>query len=269
MTAYLRPLPTYIERTAPRRVQALKIKAVIPNPRGYELHFEDERFCPTQHQDDPLNSGWVSLQKRVDAGLYLVVWGIFEDAFMDSAEFEARFVVEEPNKFAVVVDAVRRLMAERIYDEGGLAGGVSPVFLARITSLAVAAGVMSPGNPIAQEAAEMFAGEGPAPEFGHMMDFGDAIRALKSGKKVARAGWNGKGMWLSLSAPASTGPFVMARSISSASFWSENNRAFAEENGGFATVLPCITMKTATGEILMGWLASQSDMLAVDWVVVP
>ncbi|AXU20380.1 hypothetical protein C7W88_17015 [Novosphingobium sp. THN1] len=34
-----------------------------------------------------------------------------------------------------------------------------------------------------------------------------------------------------------------------------------------ATVLPCINMKTATGEILMGWLASQSDMLCEDWCV--
>lgn len=100
------------------------------------------------------------------------------------------------------------------------------------------------------------------------MSFGLAIEALKAGKRVARAGWNGKGMWLSLSAPASDGPFALARSIPAASFWSDNNRAYAEENGGFATVLPCITMKTATGEILMGWLASQTDMLADDWVIV-
>ena len=31
------------------------------------------------------------------------------------------------------------------------------------------------------------------------MDFGEAIRALKAGERVARSGWNGKGMWLSLS----------------------------------------------------------------------
>ncbi len=61
------------------------------------------------------------------------------------------------------------------------------------------------------------------------MTFGLAIEALKKGLRVARAGWNGKGMWLSLS---------------------------------------CITMKTATGEILMGWLASQTDMLAEDWTLV-
>lgn len=99
----------------------------------------------------------------------------------------------------------------------------------------------------------------------YTLDFGGAIRALKEGKKVARKGWNGKNMWLSLS----VGPGIAgARSAPWSSFWSENNAKYAVENGGFATVLPCITMKTATGEILMGWLASQTDMLAVDWFVV-
>ena len=35
------------------------------------------------------------------------------------------------------------------------------------------------------------------------MDFGQAIKALKDGKKVARKGWNGKGMFLWLK-PAAT-----------------------------------------------------------------
>ena len=101
------------------------------------------------------------------------------------------------------------------------------------------------------------------------MTFGLAIEALKQGKRVARAGWNGKGMWLSLSSPPSPSGIALARIIPADAFWSHNNRAFAEEQGGFATVLPCITMKTATGEILMGWLASQTDMLAEDWRLVP
>lgn len=92
------------------------------------------------------------------------------------------------------------------------------------------------------------------------MTFGDAILMLKDGKKVARAGWNGKGMWLALSRGNA--------SLEAAKFWSEPNRRHAEHMGGFATVLPCITMKTAGGDILMGWLASQTDMLAEDWQVV-
>lgn len=92
------------------------------------------------------------------------------------------------------------------------------------------------------------------------MNFGQAIEALKLGSKVARAGWNGKGMWLAYS-PGSI-------ALPAERFWAPPNRAHAEANGGTANVLPCITMKTAAGEILMGWLASQTDMLANDWDIV-
>ena len=92
------------------------------------------------------------------------------------------------------------------------------------------------------------------------MPFGLAIEALKKGKRVARAGWNGKGMWLALSCNGT-------REVPAAMFWAPPNRDYAEANGGRATVLPSITMKTATGEILMGWLASQTDMLADDWMI--
>jgi len=95
------------------------------------------------------------------------------------------------------------------------------------------------------------------------MSFGDALVALKAGHRVARTGWNGKSMWLALSG------VIGGRRVDADKFWSPHNEAFARENGGSATVLPCITMKTATGEILMGWLASQTDMLADDWMVVP
>ena len=68
-------------------------------------------------------------------------------------------------------------------------------------------------------------------------DFSWALRLLKAGKKVARAGWNGKGMWLNLQVPD-------AHSKMS---------------------LPYIYMKTAC-DIQVPWLASQTDMLAEDWV---
>lgn len=101
-------------------------------------------------------------------------------------------------------------------------------------------------------------------EFGAGLSFGDALVALKSGLRVARAGWNGKGMWLALSGP------LEGREIPAWSFWSPANRAYAETLPNMnATVLPCITMKTADGSILMGWLASQTDMLAEDWEIVP
>jgi uncharacterized protein DUF2829 len=92
------------------------------------------------------------------------------------------------------------------------------------------------------------------------MNFGAAIEALKLGSRVARSGWNGKGMWLAYS-PGS-------KALEAHRFWAGANREYAAANGGTADVLPCITMKTATGEVLMGWLASQTDMLAEDWSIV-
>lgn len=98
------------------------------------------------------------------------------------------------------------------------------------------------------------------------LTFGLALDALKNGFRIARAGWNGKDMWLALSGP------LDGRRIDSGQFWSPANRAYAKEQetvqGRRVNVLPCITMKTADGSILMGWLASQTDMLAEDWSIV-
>lgn len=92
------------------------------------------------------------------------------------------------------------------------------------------------------------------------MSLGLALEAAQMGLRVARKGWNGKGMWVSYSPGA--------KSLPAANFWSPANREYAESVGGFVDVLPCFTMRTATGEILMGWLASQSDMVALDWEIV-
>lgn len=89
--------------------------------------------------------------------------------------------------------------------------------------------------------------------------FGEALEALKQGKKVARKGWNGKGMYLWLK-PAAT---IKAE-------WCKDPilRDIAEANGGEVEALGTICMKTADGKILTGWLASQTDMLLEDWVIV-
>lgn len=92
------------------------------------------------------------------------------------------------------------------------------------------------------------------------MNFGQAIEALKKGHKVARKGWNGRGMFLWLK-PAAT---IKAE-------WCKDPRlkCLAEQNGGEIEALGTICMLTAQNEILTGWLASQSDMLADDWMIVP
>ena len=89
--------------------------------------------------------------------------------------------------------------------------------------------------------------------------FDTAIKAIKAGHKVQRQGWNGKGMFIAYSPGAEALPADR--------FWNPHNKAFAESNGGTADVLPCVTMKTADNKILMGWLASQTDMLANDWML--
>lgn len=85
------------------------------------------------------------------------------------------------------------------------------------------------------------------------MTFGLAIEALKKGLRVARSGWNGKGMYLVLV----TGGTVEHPLV---------------ESGAEVEALPAIGMWTvnAVGRraFLHGWLASQTDMLAEDWRIV-
>lgn len=93
------------------------------------------------------------------------------------------------------------------------------------------------------------------------MDFGDAIRALKQGSRVAREGWNGKGMWLAYTPGSEFAP-EFAKPGHAAAF-----RAKEAPNEN-VRLLPHIDMRAADGSMVIGWLASQTDMLAEDWVVV-
>lgn len=86
------------------------------------------------------------------------------------------------------------------------------------------------------------------------MDFGTALGALKAGMKVAREGWNGKGMFLFL-VPGST--FSVSRSPLLGIY----------PEGTEINYCPHVDMKTADGKVVP-WLCSQTDMLAEDWVVV-
>ena len=90
------------------------------------------------------------------------------------------------------------------------------------------------------------------------LDFGQAILAMKEGKRVCRAGWNGKGMFLSLVKGRDTDYHV-------------NSEVFGTGNDGNSQdqlpVLDAIYMKTADNK-LVPWLASQADVLAEDWQIV-
>lgn len=98
------------------------------------------------------------------------------------------------------------------------------------------------------------------------MTFGLAIEALKQGLKVARSGWNGKGMWLRLLQPYAPHPDTIGGR--SDGVWT-NPYFVAADNNEYAkgTMLPWIGMKTADN-CFVPWLASQTDMLAEDWVII-
>lgn len=82
------------------------------------------------------------------------------------------------------------------------------------------------------------------------MNFGQAIETLKQGKKVARAGWNGKNQYVEL-----------ATSISYKNANGEIINCEHEAIGNNALAF------VGTSGVQMGWLASQADMLAEDWIV--
>lgn len=79
------------------------------------------------------------------------------------------------------------------------------------------------------------------------MTFGLAIEAMKGGKRVARVGWNGKGMWVGMHKEGGT--FVR------------------EECGTEFTYRDYMVMKTVDNK-LVPWTVSQTDALAEDWIVV-
>jgi hypothetical protein len=91
------------------------------------------------------------------------------------------------------------------------------------------------------------------------MDFGNALTLLRGGKKLAREGWNGKGMWITLS------PGHQA--LPPEQIWSPAIREHAEAKGSNMTFRPYLMMLTADGE-MVPWVASQTDVLALDWMAV-
>ncbi|MBF5091938.1 DUF2829 domain-containing protein [Novosphingobium sp. NBM11] len=94
------------------------------------------------------------------------------------------------------------------------------------------------------------------------MTFGQALEAIKAGHAVARAGWNGKRMFVFLNRGSVCGDSI-ADVIDGI-----HRSMFDDGDTGTTTRLPNINMRAASGAIVTGWLASQTDMLAEDWAVV-
>lgn len=89
------------------------------------------------------------------------------------------------------------------------------------------------------------------------MDFGMAIVALKRGECVARKGWNGKGMFLTLQEGSEVSGELM-RNEGARNYYGKSKVRIGAH----------IDMKSADGTYVVGWLASQTDMLTEDWEIV-
>ena len=91
-----------------------------------------------------------------------------------------------------------------------------------------------------------------------LMDFGEAIRFLKEGKKIARLDWIKKGIWICL---------IEGNPNSNFDQVPDHFKPLAIQSGlkGIVT-LPCIAMKTPNNSLLLGWQASCDDILADDWM---
>lgn len=83
------------------------------------------------------------------------------------------------------------------------------------------------------------------------MNFGEALEAIKNGKKAKRKGWNGKEQYIEL-----------AQNISYQNMGGEVVNCNHENIGNKAIAF------AGTSGVQMGWLASQADMLSEDWEVV-
>ena len=102
------------------------------------------------------------------------------------------------------------------------------------------------------------------------MNFGQAIEALKQGQAVARHGWNGKGMYLFLNKGSHDFHSKDGVNVEVVEHI-DGVSATLFEGGDVDTItrLPNINMRAASGSIVTGWLASQTDMLAEDWRILP
>ena len=84
--------------------------------------------------------------------------------------------------------------------------------------------------------------------------FGLAIEALKKGKRVARAGWNGKGMFVYL-VPANSYP-------------AQTGAAKAHFGDGAMVPYNAYMAIKNVDETVSTWVPSVNDCLAEDWVIV-
>lgn len=85
------------------------------------------------------------------------------------------------------------------------------------------------------------------------LTFGMVIKALKAGKRVARAGWNGKGMFVYL--------------VPAASYPAQTGAAKAHFGAGAMVPYNAYMVIKNVNETVSTWVPSVNDCLAEDWQI--
>ena len=94
------------------------------------------------------------------------------------------------------------------------------------------------------------------------MRFGEAIEHARQGKRIARLGWNGKNMHVYMT-EGRTIPLDKWTAKMPSQELTE-----VEKERGYVIIRDHLDMMNAQGTRIIGWSASQTDMLAFDWYVV-
>jgi len=99
------------------------------------------------------------------------------------------------------------------------------------------------------------------------LTFGEAIKALKEGKRVQRSGWNGKGLFVFMQVPAEIKKDIVPKMQSlPQSVKNEFERRFNEEQIDAIYYNDQLGLVN-TSNLISGWSPSTNDALAEDWVI--
>lgn len=111
------------------------------------------------------------------------------------------------------------------------------------------------------------------------LTYGEALEAAKQGKRIARKGWNGKGMFVFMRPSDELTVDFIVNKVKSLpkSVKDFYNAEYREDGKTEGKLIPhsevivsfsaYLCMYAADGSIVNGWLASQTDMLSNDWSI--
>ena len=106
-------------------------------------------------------------------------------------------------------------------------------------------------------------------EFKQTLNFGEAIEALKKGKRVQRTGWNGKGLFVFMQVPSCINREIVPKMQSlPQSVKDEFERRFNDPDKQIDAIYYDNQLALVNqSNLINGWAPSVSDSLANDWIV--